>query len=89
MKELNKTMQDLKMEVKNNKEITKVENSGGRKPRKEIRSDGRENLRCKRFPRKHGHHNQRKLKMQKDSYSKDPGNPGHYEKTKPKENWYR
>jgi hypothetical protein len=55
VKELNKTIQDLKM-GKNNKEITKADNSGDRNPRKEIRNhrykhqqqntrDGRENLR--------------------------------------------
>ena len=45
--------------------------------------DGRENLRCRRFHRKHGHNNQRKCKMQKDPNSKHLGNPGHNEKTKP------
>jgi hypothetical protein len=51
---LNKTIQDLKMEVEkiNNKENPKGDNSRDRNPRKEIRNyirDGRENLRCKRF----------------------------------------
>jgi hypothetical protein len=32
---------------------------------------------------------QRKCKMQKDPNSKHPGNPGHNEKTKPKDNRYR
>jgi hypothetical protein len=81
----------------NNKEITKGENSGDRNTRKEIRShickhhqqnirDGRKNLRCRRFHRKHGHNNQRTCKMQKDSNKKHPGNSGHNEKTKPKDN---
>ena len=34
MKELKKTIQNLKMEIKNNKEITKGANTGVRKPRK-------------------------------------------------------
>jgi hypothetical protein len=69
-------------------------NSGDRNPRKEIRNhrcehqqqntrDGRENLRCKRFHREHGHNNKRKCKMQKDPNSKHPVNPGYNEKTKP------
>jgi hypothetical protein len=41
------------------------------------------------FHRKHGHNNQRKHKMKKDPNSKHPGNPGHNEKTKPKNNRYR
>jgi hypothetical protein len=60
VKELNKTIQDLKMEV----EITMERHSGNRKPRKEVRShrckhnqqntrDRRENLRCRRYHRKH------------------------------------
>ena len=36
VKELNKIFQDLKMETEKNKEITKGENPGDRKPRKEI-----------------------------------------------------
>jgi hypothetical protein len=58
---------------RNNKEITKRDYSGDRKPRREVRShrckhhkqktkDKRENLRCRRFHRKHGHNNQRKCK---------------------------
>jgi hypothetical protein len=73
--ELNKAIQDLKMEVeKKNKENPKGDNSGDRKPRNEIRShrceqhqentrNGRENLRCRRFHTKHGQDNQRKCKM--------------------------
>jgi hypothetical protein len=48
-----------------------------------------ENLRCIRFHRKHGNNNQRKCKMQKDSNLKHPGNPGHNEKSKPKNSRYR
>ena len=94
--ELNKTIQDLKMEVETIKK-TQRETTGDRNPRKEIRNhrcehqqqntrDGRENLRCRRFHREHGHNNQRKCKMQKDPNSKHPGNPGHNEKTKPTDN---
>jgi hypothetical protein len=54
VKELNKTIQDLKMEIKNNKEITKGDNSGNGKPRKEIRSNRcTHHLRCRRYHRKH------------------------------------
>ena len=85
---------------KNNKEITKVDNSRDRKPRKEIRNhrckhhqqnkrDRRENLRCRRYHRKHWHSSQRKCKKQKDPNSKYPGNLGHNEKMKPKNNRYR
>jgi hypothetical protein len=60
----NKAIQDLKMEVEKNKEITKGDNSENRKPRKDIRShrckhnkyntsDRRDNLRCRRYHRKH------------------------------------
>jgi hypothetical protein len=63
VKELNKTIQDLKMQVEN-KEIMKGDNSGDRKPRKEVKSyrckhhqqntrDRKENLRCRRYHRKH------------------------------------
>ena len=96
-KELNKTTQDPKIEVETKKDTTKGDSSGDRKPRKEVRSyrckhhqqntrDRRENLRCRRFHRKHLHNNQRKWKMQKDPNSKHPGNPGHNEKTKPTDN---
>jgi hypothetical protein len=57
VKEPNKTIQDLKNRNRNNKEITKRDNTGERKPRKETRShrckhhqqntrDRRENHRC-------------------------------------------
>jgi hypothetical protein len=51
---------------RNNKEITRGDNSGNRKAMKEVRNqtckhnkqntrDRRENLRCRRYHRKHGH----------------------------------
>ena len=98
--ELNKTMEDIKKGgSRNNKENSKEDNSGNRNPRKEIRNhrcehhqqnttDGRENLRFKRFDREHGHNNQRKCKMQKDPNSKHSENPGHNEMIKPKDNRY-
>jgi uncharacterized protein YoxC len=64
VKELNKTIQDLNVEKETMKKITKRDNPGERKPRKEIRShrhkhhqqntrDRREILRCRRYHRKH------------------------------------
>jgi hypothetical protein len=64
VKELNKTIQDLKNGNRNKKEITNRHNPGVRKPRKKIRRhrckhhqqntrDRRENLRCRRYHRKH------------------------------------
>jgi hypothetical protein len=61
------------MEVQTINKNTKGDNSGDRNPRKEIKNhrcehqqqntrDGRENLRCRRFYREHGHNNQRKCK---------------------------
>jgi hypothetical protein len=61
VKELNKTIQDLKVEVETIKK-TQRDKSGDRNPRKEIRNhrcklqqqntrDGRENLRYRRFQR--------------------------------------
>jgi hypothetical protein len=95
--ELNKTHPRSKNGSTNNKENPKGDNPGDRNPRKEIRNyrcehqqqntrDGRENLRCRRFHRKHGHNNQRKCKMQKDPNSRHPVSPGHSEKTKPTDN---
>jgi hypothetical protein len=54
--------------------------------------DRRENLRCRRDRRKQEHNNQKKkkkFKMQKPPIPKHPGNLGHNEKTKPKDNRYR
>jgi hypothetical protein len=48
-----------------------------------------ENLRCRRYHRKHWHNSQRKCKMQKGPNPKHPGNPGHNRKAKLKENRYR
>jgi hypothetical protein len=96
----NKPFQDLKMEVETIKKTPRetsleIEILGKKSgtidasiSNKNTR-DGRENSRCRRFHRKHGHNNQRKCKMQKDPKSKHPGNPGHNEKTKPKDNRYR
>jgi hypothetical protein len=64
VKELNKTIQDLKNGCRNNTEITKGDNPEVRKPRKEIRShkyknyqqnarDRRENIRDRKYYRKH------------------------------------
>jgi hypothetical protein len=64
VKELNKSHPGSKHGNRNNKEITKGDDSGVRKPRKEIRShrckhhqqntrDRRENLRFRRYHRKH------------------------------------
>ena len=49
----------------------------------------RENLRCRKYHRKHCHNIQRKCEIQKDPNPKHPGNPEHNEKTKPKDNRYR
>jgi hypothetical protein len=92
--ELSKIIQDLKREIKNNKEKPKGDNSGDRKlgkksgtiDQQQNKRDGRENLRYRRFHREHEHNNKRKCKMQKDPNSKHPGNPGHNEKTKPSDN---
>ena len=88
VKELNKAIQDLKVEVET------IKKNGGKpgngKSRKEIgnyrcmyhqqnKRDRRENLRGRRYHRKHGHNNQRKCKMQTEPNSKYPGNPGHNE----------
>lgn len=39
--------------------------------------------------RKHLHNHQRKCKAQKSPIGKQPGNPGHNEKIKPKDNGYK
>jgi hypothetical protein len=65
VKELNKTIQDLKMEIETIKKSQRAtDNTGDRNPRKEIRShrcklhqqntrDRRENLKFRRYHRKH------------------------------------
>ena len=74
------------MGSRHNKENPKQCNAGDRNPREEIWNhrrehqqqntrDERENLRCRRFQREHGHNNQRKCKTQKDPNSKHPGRP--------------
>ena len=84
------------MEKGNNKEITKGDNPRDRKPGKVIGKhhqqktrDSRENLRCRKYFRKHWHNSQRKCKMQNPHNQKYPGNPGHNKKTKPKDNMHR
>jgi hypothetical protein len=68
VKEMNKTFQDLNMEIK---KITNGDKPGLRKPRKEIRShrykhhqqntrDRRETLRSRRYHRKHWQNSQEK-----------------------------
>ena len=97
IKQANKTIQDLKMEIETIKKsqkdpILELENLGKRSGvrdasiTKQNTRDRRENLRCRKFHREHGHNNQRKCKMQKDPNTKHPGNPGHNEKTKPTDN---
>ena len=54
-----------------------------------IQRDRRENLRCRRYHKKHWQNNQRKCKMWKDPNSKHQENLRHKEKTKPKDNEYR
>jgi hypothetical protein len=100
VKEKNKTIQDLKMEIESTKKSQRETTLDIEKPRKEIRNHGckndkqntrdkRENLRCRRYYRKHLHNSQRKRKVQKVPNLKHPGNPGHNKKTKPKDNMYR
>jgi hypothetical protein len=72
MKELNKTIQDLKMEIEIFKKNTKGDNPRDGKPRKESRSDKckhhqqntrnrKENLRCRRYHRRRCDNSQRAL----------------------------
>ena len=87
--ELNKSIQDLKMEVetikKTQRETTlEIEILGKKSGTIDAHINNRiqdieESLGYRRFHRKHGHNNQRKCKMQKDPNSKHPGNPGHNE----------
>jgi hypothetical protein len=64
VKELNTTIQNLKIELETIKKSKKGDNPGDRKPRKKIGShrckhqkqdtrDRRKNLRCRRYHRKH------------------------------------
>ena len=88
------------MEKGNNKEITNGENPRDRKPGEKIRNhrwkhhqpktrDSKKNLRCRKYFRKHWNNSQRKWKIQKSPNPKYPGNPGHNEKTIPKDNRYK
>jgi hypothetical protein len=63
--------------------------------RRQLPTDRRENLGCKRFHREHGNKKNKKQKtkkktkkmqMQNDPKSKHPGNPGYNEKIKPTDN---
>ena len=51
--------------------------------------DRRVNLMRRRYHRTHWHNSKRKSKMPKASNPKHPGNPGHNEKMRPKDNMYR
>ena len=73
MKKLKKKNPGSKNESRNNKEITNGDKSGNRKPRKDIRKHRfkhhqqnirvrQENLRSRRYHRKHWHNSQRKCK---------------------------
>ena len=95
---MKKTFHELKLEVetmkKTQRETTLEIETLGKKSgtidvsehQQQNTRDGRDNLRCRRFHREHEHNNQRKCKMQKDPNSKHPGNLGHNEKTKSKNN---
>jgi hypothetical protein len=73
--ELNKTIQDLEMEVetikKTQRETTlEIENLGKKsgticEHQQQNTRDGRENLRCRRFHREHGHNYQKNAKCKK------------------------
>jgi phage regulator Rha-like protein len=98
VKELNKTIQDLKIEVgaikKSQRETTlEVEKLGKKSGTIDASIINRiqemeETLRYRRYHRKLLHNNQRKCEMQKDPNPKHPRNPGHNEKIKPKDNRY-
>ena len=86
------------MEVETIKKSQKKDNTGDRKPRKEIRSHKckhhQQNTRHSRISGAEGtieniNTSQRKHKKQKAPNPKHLGNPGHNEKTKPKDNRYR
>jgi hypothetical protein len=86
VKELNKTIENLKTEVetiKKSQRETTLEIENREKKSEAITNRIQENLRCRRYHRKHWHNNQRKHEMQKDPNPKHSGNPGHNEKTKP------
>ena len=100
MKELNKTIQDLKMEIetikKSQRETTlEIEKLGKRSGVIDASIANRiqgieERISGAEDTIEHVENNsQRKYKMQKYPNSKHPGNSGHNEKTKPKDNRYR
>jgi len=81
MKELNKTIQDLKMEIESLKKNTKGASPGDGKPRKEIRShkckchqqnirDRRENISVRRQKTSTSTQQSRKIQKAKSSYLK-------------------
>jgi hypothetical protein len=97
VKELNKTIQDLKMEVETIKKSQRetnleIQNLGKKsgavyrcKHHQQNTRDRRENLGYRRYHRKHGH-NHKKCEMQKNPNPKHTENPGHNGKIKPKDN---
>jgi hypothetical protein len=95
--ELNKTIQDLKMEVETMKKTQRernleIETLGTKTGNIDVSISNRIQEMEVRIPgaedsiENMGTHNQRKCKMQKDPNSKHPGNPGHKEKRKPTDN---
>jgi hypothetical protein len=94
--ELNKTIQDLKMEIERMRKTQRVfyleiETLGKKSVTIDVSIRNRikemeERISGAEFHREHGHNNQRKCKIQKDTNSKHSGNPGHNEKTKPMDN---
>ena len=91
---LNKTIQDLKMEVetmkKTQRETTlEMETLGKKSGTIDVSISNRIKEMEERISGTEdsiGHNYQRNRKMQKDPNSKHPGNPGHNEKIKPTDN---
>ena len=97
---MNKTFQDLKVEVETIKKwqsetTLEIENLGKKSGAINASITNRKQeieekiLRYRRCHRKNWHNNQRKWEMQKDTNLKHPGNLGHIEKTKYKDHRYR
>jgi hypothetical protein len=96
---LNKAIQDLKMEVETIKisqreTSLELENPGKKSGIIDARITSRiqeieERILGAEDTVRHWHNSQRKCKMQKAPNPKHPGNPGHNEKTKCKDNRYR
>ena len=80
---MEKTQRETTLEIEN---LGKKIRNHRCEHQKQNTRDGRKNLRWRRFYREHGHNNQRKCKIQKDPNPRHPENPGHNEKTKPKDN---